>query len=61
VHEYWNNVTDKKYSRNLGTGNGIELVTIAAPAASAANTQARFARATTTEGEEDNAARLLGF
>jgi len=38
VHEYWNNVTDKKYSRNLGTGNGIELVTIAAPAASAANT-----------------------
>jgi len=29
VHEYWNNATDKKYSRNLGTGNGIELVTIA--------------------------------
>jgi hypothetical protein len=38
VHEYWNNATDKKYSRNLGTGNGIELVTIAAPAASTANT-----------------------
>lgn len=29
VHEHWNNATDKKYSRNLGTGKGIELVTIA--------------------------------
>ncbi len=27
VHEHWNNATDKQYSRNLGTGNGIELVT----------------------------------
>lgn len=26
VHEHWNNPTDKRYSRNLGTGNGIELV-----------------------------------
>ncbi len=26
VHEHWNNATDKKYSRNVGTGNGIELV-----------------------------------
>jgi hypothetical protein len=26
THEHWNNVTDKQYSRNLGTGNGIELV-----------------------------------
>ena len=26
VHEHWNNATDKKYSRNLGTGEGIELV-----------------------------------
>ncbi len=26
VHEYWNNATAKKYSRNLGTGNGIELI-----------------------------------
>lgn len=26
VHEHWNNPVDKKYSRNLGTGNGIELV-----------------------------------
>lgn len=25
VHEHWNNSTDKKYSRNLGIGNGIEL------------------------------------
>jgi Secretion system C-terminal sorting domain len=26
VHEHWNNMTDKQYSRNLGTGSGIELV-----------------------------------
>lgn len=26
VSEHWNNATDKKYSRNLKTGNGIELV-----------------------------------
>jgi len=25
VHERWNNPIDKQYSRNLGTGNGIEL------------------------------------
>jgi hypothetical protein len=28
VHEHWNNPTDKQYSRNLGTGKGIELVSI---------------------------------
>jgi hypothetical protein len=26
THEHWNNATDKKYSRNLGTGDGIELI-----------------------------------
>ena len=26
THEHWNNDTDKQYSRNLGTGDGIELV-----------------------------------
>jgi parallel beta-helix repeat protein len=26
VHEHWNNPVEKKYSRNLGTGDGIELV-----------------------------------
>ena len=26
VHEHWNNPTDKQYSRNLGTGKGIELI-----------------------------------
>lgn len=36
VHEHWNNATDKKYSRNLGTGNGIELLCVyPAPAAPA--------------------------
>jgi Domain of unknown function (DUF362)/Secretion system C-terminal sorting domain len=28
VHEHWNNMLDKKYSRNLGTGKGIELFPI---------------------------------
>lgn len=28
VHEHWNNPVDKKYSKNLGTGEGIELVKI---------------------------------
>jgi hypothetical protein len=28
VHEHWNNPTDKQYSRNLGTGEGIELIQI---------------------------------
>ena len=28
VHEHWNNAKDKKYSRNLGTGQGIELVAV---------------------------------
>jgi hypothetical protein len=35
VHEHWNNAEEKKYSRNLGLGKGIELapVMLAAPAA----------------------------
>ena len=28
VHEHWNNPTDKQYSRNLGTGDGIELISL---------------------------------
>lgn len=28
VHEHWNSPAEKKYSRNLGTGEGIELVPI---------------------------------
>ena len=27
VHEHWNNPASRQYSRNLGTGDGIELVT----------------------------------
>ena len=26
AHEHWNNSIDKEYSRNLGTGDGIELI-----------------------------------
>ncbi len=29
VHEHWNNATDKKYSRNLGRKQGIELIVAA--------------------------------
>ena len=39
VHEHWNNPADKQYSRNLGTGEGIELVT-AFSAGSAATVRA---------------------
>ncbi len=28
VHEHWNNPVDKQYSKNLGTGDGIELVKV---------------------------------
>jgi hypothetical protein len=28
IHEHWNNPTDKEYSRNLGTGDGIELLAL---------------------------------
>jgi hypothetical protein len=28
VHEHWNNAQEKKYSRNLGTGEGIELIAL---------------------------------
>jgi hypothetical protein len=30
VHEHWNNATAMEYSRNLGTGNGIELLKLGA-------------------------------
>jgi hypothetical protein len=28
VYEHWNNATDKKYTRDLGTGEGLELIKI---------------------------------
>jgi hypothetical protein len=28
VYEHWNNASDKKYSKNLGSGDGIELIAI---------------------------------
>jgi hypothetical protein len=33
VHEHWNNPTDQQYTRNLGTGEGIELVKLDASTA----------------------------
>ena len=32
VYEHWNNPTDKQYSRNLGTGEGIELIKLSGAA-----------------------------
>jgi hypothetical protein len=32
VHEHWNNPAEKKYSRNLGKSEGIELVAREIPA-----------------------------
>ena len=26
VHEHWNNATQKQYTRNIGTGDGIDLL-----------------------------------
>lgn len=54
VHEHWNNPTDKRYSRNLGKNEGIELVM-------AENVTAEY----TTDGETvtisgvDDSARLI--
>jgi len=31
VHEHWNNPIDRQYTRNLGTGDGIELIRISLP------------------------------
>lgn len=31
VHEHWNNDADKQYSRNLGTGSGVELFRVSNP------------------------------
>jgi hypothetical protein len=28
VHEHWNNPADRKYSRNLGKREGIELLAV---------------------------------
>ncbi len=33
VHEHWNNVDDMQYTRNLGTGEGIELIKLFHPPA----------------------------
>jgi uncharacterized protein (DUF362 family) len=37
VHEHWNNADDKKYSRNLGKSEGIELIALSGKAGSVAS------------------------
>ena len=44
VHEHWNNMLDKKYSRNLGTGNGIELFPIPSSGTTGVGNQAPIVR-----------------
>jgi hypothetical protein len=41
VHEHWNNAKEKKYSRNLGNGKGIELVAAGPNEAAARSTSGR--------------------
>ena len=49
VHEHWNNPTDRQYTRNLGTGLGIELVSLTGGVVTSVPTQqqvpSRFALA----------------
>jgi len=44
VHERWNNPSDKQYSRNLGTGNGIELLKLTAAAPRVASVAASLSK-----------------
>lgn len=39
VHEHWNNPVDKQYTRNLGTGEGIELIGLQSSMTSVIQTQ----------------------
>jgi hypothetical protein len=41
VHEHWDNANDMKYSRNLGTGQGIDLVMIEQKGGTSARTLAQ--------------------
>jgi hypothetical protein len=41
VHEHWNNADEKKYSRNLGRDEGIELFVVDAPSRAAATVTAK--------------------
>jgi hypothetical protein len=52
VHEHWNNPVDKKYSRNLGTGNGIELVQLIAPDAPIALVRAGWIATASNQGDK---------
>lgn len=52
VHEHWNNPVDKKYSRNLGTGNGIELVQLIAPDAPMALARTGWTATASKEGDK---------
>jgi hypothetical protein len=42
VHEHWNNSTERLYSRNLGTGEGIELIRLDPATSVGPTTSAQF-------------------
>ena len=50
MHEHWNNATDKQYSRNLGTGQGIELVALTLSSSPPAPPAAATATGVTGDG-----------
>jgi len=49
VYEHWNNPTDKQYSRNLGTGKGIELIKLSGAANNTASVAAHIHRSRNTD------------
>ena len=49
VYEHWNNPTDKQYSRNLGTGKGIELIKLSGADNNTASVAAHIHRSKNTD------------
>ena len=62
VHEHWNNPTDKQYSRNLGKGEGIELVKVGSAAAEAVSVEYDKASGTVTvSNAPENSTLITAF
>ena len=51
VYEHWNNPADKQYSRNLGTGKGIELIKLTGPSPKASAKEISKVPAAASAGE----------
>ncbi len=59
VHEHWNNAVDKKYSRNLGTGQGIELYSVPLTGSLTASLSTRQVAESGIEFEPQQGGRIL--